>query len=478
MAVRMGEKRSMFHKMFEKEDQYALGQQEVDTMHGVLARQAVGQATNFGVGDYGIPWQGASGFRGHGVDPIQEAPIDEYHGHMIGSMALMNEVGKAYAGTSSVMNNATGRKWTYEDDRKLRELMERYGNRAWSNIAREFPSRSGKQCRERWINNLDPEIKRYPKRLLEHFMQSYRDTFKRHPNVEIVILSPNHMTSVLHEETTAWTKTELLLLVECHKKLGKKWSKIARRIPGRSENSIKNQWYAAERSLKAKRKNIKRDARPGIIEDYMRSLKEKGKNKVNEVTVPFPSSNFAASSQVPASGDNPLPPPPSMSAPFLGLGVGDGDGDHFPLEAMYEDPVFTDNHQPFAYPQESGYLSSPYALAPENPFAEDHHQEGGYYNQLQFHQLPTSVQQEQAFSNYRAAEDPNQVFAGRYFHEAGRDQVLAGLYYREAGPSHYDNDGGSGNPTGSPDIVANRLAMLAIADERPSLNPPPARGCF
>jgi hypothetical protein len=36
---------------------------------------------------------------------------------MIGSMALMNEVGKAYAGTSSVVNNATGRKWTYEADK-------------------------------------------------------------------------------------------------------------------------------------------------------------------------------------------------------------------------------------------------------------------------------------------------------------------------------------------------------------------------
>jgi hypothetical protein len=100
-----------------QEDQYALGQQDVDTMHGVLARQVVGQAVNFGLGDYGIPWQGASGFTGHRGDPIQEAPIDEYHGQMIGSMALMNEVGKAYAGTSSVVNNATGRKWTYEADK-------------------------------------------------------------------------------------------------------------------------------------------------------------------------------------------------------------------------------------------------------------------------------------------------------------------------------------------------------------------------
>ena len=189
----------------------------------------------------------------------------------------------------------------------------------------------------------------------------------------------------------------------------------------------------------------------------MRTLKKKGKNMVNEVTVPFRGSNFAASSQVPESSDNPLPPPP-MSAPFLGLNV--NVGDHFTPEAMYDDPIFTDKHQPFAYPQdteESGYLPSPYVLVPGHPFAEDH-QAGGYHSQLQFHQLPTSVQQEQAFSNYRVAEDTNQVFAGRYYREAMAAAATT--------------------PAGSADIVAKRLAMLAIADEGPSLNPPPAGGCF
>jgi len=37
--------------------------------------------------------------------------------------------------------------------------MERHGNKAWSIIAREFPSKTGKPCRERWVNNLDPKIK-------------------------------------------------------------------------------------------------------------------------------------------------------------------------------------------------------------------------------------------------------------------------------------------------------------------------------
>ena len=102
---------------FLQEYQYALCQQDVDTMHGTLAREVVGEAINFGVSDYGTHWQGASGFIGHGGDPIQEAPIGEYHGQMIGSMALQNEAGKAYAEASFVVNNATGRKWTYEDDK-------------------------------------------------------------------------------------------------------------------------------------------------------------------------------------------------------------------------------------------------------------------------------------------------------------------------------------------------------------------------
>ncbi|WP_369293681.1 SANT/Myb-like DNA-binding domain-containing protein, partial [Klebsiella pneumoniae] len=35
----------------------------------------------------------------------------------------------------------------------LQELMEQHGKRAWSDVAREFPDRTGKQGRERWINH-------------------------------------------------------------------------------------------------------------------------------------------------------------------------------------------------------------------------------------------------------------------------------------------------------------------------------------
>ena len=41
-------------------------------------------------------------------------------------------------------------------DEKIRALVEVHGSKAWSAIAAELPTRTGKQCRERWHNHLDP----------------------------------------------------------------------------------------------------------------------------------------------------------------------------------------------------------------------------------------------------------------------------------------------------------------------------------
>lgn len=40
-----------------------------------------------------------------------------------------------------------------------------------------------------------------------------------------------------------WTAGEMKILRDSQKELGNKWSDIAKRIPGRSENSVKNRWY-------------------------------------------------------------------------------------------------------------------------------------------------------------------------------------------------------------------------------------------
>merc|ERR1711957_682404 len=49
--------------------------------------------------------------------------------------------------------------WTVEEDNILRDKRSLYG-RKWAKIAAHLPGRQGKQCRERYVNHLDPELKK------------------------------------------------------------------------------------------------------------------------------------------------------------------------------------------------------------------------------------------------------------------------------------------------------------------------------
>src|SRR5580698_6680035 len=52
-------------------------------------------------------------------------------------------------------------KWTPEEDKMLINAVEEF-NYEWSIIAKYFPNRIPKQCRERWINHFDPKLKTGP----------------------------------------------------------------------------------------------------------------------------------------------------------------------------------------------------------------------------------------------------------------------------------------------------------------------------
>jgi hypothetical protein len=49
--------------------------------------------------------------------------------------------------------------WTEDEQMKLEELVEQLGLRNWSLVASNMPGRTGKQCRDRYLNT-KPQLKK------------------------------------------------------------------------------------------------------------------------------------------------------------------------------------------------------------------------------------------------------------------------------------------------------------------------------
>ena len=52
------------------------------------------------------------------------------------------------------------KQWSQQEDALVRQLVQQHGTRSWTLVAQHLPGRTGKQCRERWHNHLDHDIRK------------------------------------------------------------------------------------------------------------------------------------------------------------------------------------------------------------------------------------------------------------------------------------------------------------------------------
>lgn len=164
---------------------------------------------------------------------------------------------------AAVLEKRGSTPWNDAEDEMLRAAVKRFGEKNWKEVAGMVTGRASNECIQRWKNNLKPGLKKgqwsrqEDALLIEHVQAALARQVRRLNWSEIARFIPKRSSKQCRERWVnhlnpdvnkgEWTAEEDELLWEYQKEMPRKWAHLARKIPGRTENQVKVRWNILNR---------------------------------------------------------------------------------------------------------------------------------------------------------------------------------------------------------------------------------------
>jgi hypothetical protein len=150
-------------------------------------------------------------------------------------------------------HQSSGTTWTAEEDALLIRFAQGAGSISWSGIAKHFPSKTAPQLAGRWEKVLNPRLvkgswTREEDEIILGFVQSNGDKdwaklaglLSGRTGKQCRERFKNHLDPSLAR--VSWTPEEDQKLIDLHNSFGNQWTKLASFFNGRTDNCVKNRW--------------------------------------------------------------------------------------------------------------------------------------------------------------------------------------------------------------------------------------------